>query len=180
MAAEKIAVKELEVVKLKEVLRSCQVGDDKSESSGSLVVYHELRSEENGSYEVSSKREIEDFDMDEFLIKEGLCAVIFREAVKDAQSQISDLSTDYLQENDNRVSLELKVLEKTKELDLIKGELSDAVNQIEVDKVEIQNLKGHVGSQQAMLAKRSEENENRVSLELKVLEKNQGIGLDKG
>jgi len=106
--------------------------------------------------EVSSKREIEDFDI-EFLIKEGLCAVIFREAVKDARSQISDLSTDYLNENDNRVSLELKVLEKTKELDLIKGEFSDAVKRTEVDKVEIKNLKDHVGSQEAMLAKGSEE-----------------------
>ncbi|XP_052179540.1 WPP domain-associated protein [Diospyros lotus] len=119
-------------------------------------VYEILYKEAVEGTEVCSKREIDDFDI-EFLIKEGLCAVIFRDSVKDAQSQISDLSTDYLHENDNRVSLELKVLEKTKELDLIKGELSDAVKQIEVDKVEIKNLKDHVGSQEAMLAKESEE-----------------------
>lgn len=65
--------------------------------------------------------EIEDSDI-ESLVIQGICGVIFKEAVKDAQSNIDELTKKYLDENENRVSLESKALERKEELRLVIGE----------------------------------------------------------
>lgn len=67
--------------------------------------------------EATSKCEIEDTDM-ESVIMQDLLGVIFREAVKDADAKLIALNTKYMNENINRVSVEMKALEKEKALSL--------------------------------------------------------------
>lgn len=72
-------------------------------------------------FQVPKICEIEDSDI-ESLVIQGICGVIFKEAVKDAQSNIDELTKKYLDENENRVSLESKALERKEELRLVIGE----------------------------------------------------------
>ncbi|THG04065.1 WPP domain-associated protein [Camellia sinensis] len=127
-------------------------------------VYEIIYREASQDAEATSKSEIGDSDI-ESLVMQGLCGVIFKEAIKDAQSQINNLYRKYLHENEIRVSLELKneeesrlmieennnlkdqasllqtlVSERSKELDLTKGELEEVLEQIDVDKVEMNKL----------------------------------------
>ncbi|CAL5346429.1 unnamed protein product [Camellia sinensis] len=127
-------------------------------------VYEIIYREASQDAEATSKSEIGDSDI-ESLVMQGLCGVIFKEAIKDAQSQINNLNRKYLHENEIRVSLELKneeesrlmieennnlkdqasllqtlVSERSKELDLTKGELEEVLEQIDVDKVEMNKL----------------------------------------
>lgn len=67
--------------------------------------------------EVTSKCEIQDTDMVS-VIMQDLLGVIFREAVKDADAKLIALNTKYMNENINRVSVEMKALEKEKALSL--------------------------------------------------------------
>ncbi|CAL5410255.1 unnamed protein product [Camellia sinensis] len=127
-------------------------------------VYEIIYREASQDAEATSKSEIGDSDI-ESLVMQGLCGVIFKEAIKDAQSQINNLNRKYLHENEIRVSLELKneeesrlmieennnlkdqasllqtlVSERSKELDLTKGELEEVLEQIDVDKAEMNKL----------------------------------------
>ncbi|XP_059666463.1 WPP domain-associated protein-like [Cornus florida] len=52
------------------------------------------------------------------LIMQGLCEVIFKEAFKDAESQLNNWTRRYIHENKIRVSLEMEALEREKELRL--------------------------------------------------------------
>ncbi|KAI8524535.1 hypothetical protein RHMOL_Rhmol13G0156900 [Rhododendron molle] len=69
-------------------------------------------------FQVPKICEIEDSDI-ECLVIQGICGVIFKEAVKDAQSNIDELTKKYLHEYENRVSLESKALERKEELRLV-------------------------------------------------------------
>ncbi|CAL5410251.1 unnamed protein product [Camellia sinensis] len=127
-------------------------------------VYEIIYREASQDAEATSKCEIGDSDI-EFLIMQGLCGVIFKEAIKDAQSQINDLNRKYLQEtlelsaalDEGRVRFELAsqrsnnlkdqasllqtlVYERSKELDLTKGELEEVLEQIDVGKAEMNKL----------------------------------------
>lgn len=62
--------------------------------------------------------EIEDSDI-ESLVIQGICGVIFKETVKDALSNIDELTKKYSDEYENRVSLGSKALERKEELRLV-------------------------------------------------------------
>uniref|UniRef100_A0A5B7BJP8 Putative WPP domain-associated protein n=1 Tax=Davidia involucrata TaxID=16924 RepID=A0A5B7BJP8_DAVIN len=98
-----------------------QIKCDTEESEMESIVMHDIFRtifrEVAHDAEATSKCEIEDSDM-ESLIMQPLCGVIFREVIKDAESQINNLNTKYLYENENRVSLEMKALEREEELRL--------------------------------------------------------------
>lgn len=64
--------------------------------------------------------DIEDSDIE--LISQGICEVIFREAIMDAKLIMNDMATEHLRECDNRISLQLKALETGEELKLLTEE----------------------------------------------------------
>ena len=64
-----------------------------------------------------SNSNIEDSDI-ESIIMQGLCGIIFEEALKDAEEKVSNLNMKYTDENKIRVTLEMEALEKEKVLRL--------------------------------------------------------------
>ena len=64
-----------------------------------------------------SNSNIEDSDI-ESIIMQGLCGIIFEEALKDAEEKVSNLNMKYTDENKIRVTLEMEALEKEEVLRL--------------------------------------------------------------
>ncbi|KAL6998706.1 hypothetical protein U1Q18_046423 [Sarracenia purpurea var. burkii] len=96
-----------------------QIGCDSDELEMQFIVigeiYETLFRGAAKDAEANSKCEIGDSDVDS-LAMEGLCEVIFRETIKDAESRFSDMKNMYLDERENRASLELKILEREEDL----------------------------------------------------------------
>ncbi|XP_022879371.1 WPP domain-associated protein-like isoform X2 [Olea europaea var. sylvestris] len=82
-----------------------------------MEVYEILLSGAAVPAETTSGYEIKDSDI-ESLIMVGLCRLLFREATRDTQGKIKELYQEYLIENEKRISLESKSLEKENELKL--------------------------------------------------------------
>ncbi|KAA8514827.1 hypothetical protein F0562_018006 [Nyssa sinensis] len=95
----------------------CDTEESEMQSIVMQEIYKIIFREAAHDAEATSKCEIEDSDM-ESLIMQWLCGVIFREVIKDAESQINNLNMKYCYENKNRVSLEMKALERGEELKL--------------------------------------------------------------
>ncbi|POO00988.1 WPP domain-associated protein [Trema orientale] len=91
---------------------------------GSLVEYNVMRelyesviNEVSHNAQRSSQCIIEDSDVLP-IIMQGLSEIIFRESWKEAKDKLSMLNMKYIDENEVRVSLEKKVLEKEKTLEI--------------------------------------------------------------
>ncbi|XP_059305124.1 WPP domain-associated protein-like [Lycium ferocissimum] len=67
--------------------------------------------------ESTCNSELEDSEL-ECLIMQGLYGVIFSEGIKDSQDKLKELYQDYLNENENRIFLEMKAIQKDYELKL--------------------------------------------------------------
>nr|XP_009767962.1 PREDICTED: WPP domain-associated protein-like isoform X1 [Nicotiana sylvestris] len=67
--------------------------------------------------ESTSKFELEDSEL-ECLIVQDLYGVIFSEGIKDAQDKLKELYQDYLNENEGRIFLEMKAIQREYELTL--------------------------------------------------------------
>ncbi|XP_058196960.1 WPP domain-associated protein [Rhododendron vialii] len=94
-------------------------------------------------FQVPKICEIEDSDI-ESLVIQGICGVIFKETVKDAQSNIDELTKKYSDEYEKyRVSLESKALERKEELSLVieeKERLKQEVRLLQESLEEKENL----------------------------------------
>ncbi|XP_059668306.1 WPP domain-associated protein-like [Cornus florida] len=164
----------------------CDNEESEVESTVMQEIYKIIFREAAQGAEATGKCEIEDSDMD-YLIMEGLCGVIFRETIKDAESQFNNLNTKYLYENENRVSLEMKALEREKKLSLeveekerlkhevlllaasleekekVAQEVSAALmkerGKFELASQELHNLRDHVSQQQILISERNMESD---------------------
>ncbi|XP_057466179.1 WPP domain-associated protein-like [Actinidia eriantha] len=147
-------------------------------------IYGILYREAARDTDVTNKCEIGDLDI-ESLVMQGLCGVIFEEAIKDAQSQFSNLNTKYLDEKENRVALELKLMEieegfrfmieekerleqqvhllvaSLEEKEKLELELSTALvkekEQFQLASQEINDLKDHSSYLQTLISERSKD-----------------------
>ncbi|CAI9760061.1 unnamed protein product [Fraxinus pennsylvanica] len=96
----------------------CDTEDTNMEFLIMREVYEILLSGAAVPAETTSGYEIEDSDI-ESLIMQGLCGLLFREATRDTEGKIKELYQEYLIENEKRISLESKTLEKENELRLV-------------------------------------------------------------
>ncbi|CAL5346428.1 unnamed protein product [Camellia sinensis] len=140
---------EIEALVSEEVYKSLQ-------SIAMQEVYEIIYREASQDAEATSKCEIGDSDI-EFLIMQGLCGVIFKEAIKDAQSQINDLNRKYLQENEIRVSLEASLKEKDKLALELSAALDEGRVRFELASQESNNLKDQASLLQTLVYERSKE-----------------------
>ncbi|GFS41445.1 myosin heavy chain-like protein [Actinidia rufa] len=147
-------------------------------------IYGILYREAARDTDATNKCEVGDSDI-ESLVMQGLCGVIFEEAIKDAQSQFSNLNKKYLDEKENRVALELKVMEieegfifmieekerleqqvhllvaSLEEKEKLELELSTALvkekEQFQLASQEINDLKDHSSYLQTLISERSKD-----------------------
>ncbi|KAL7211270.1 hypothetical protein ACSBR2_014201 [Camellia fascicularis] len=119
-------------------------------------VYEIIYREASQDAEATSKCEIGDSDI-EFLVMQGLCGVIFKEAIKDAQSQINDLNRKYLHENEIRVSLEASLKEKDKLALELSAALAEERDRFELASQESNDLKDLASLLQTLVSERSKE-----------------------
>ncbi|CBI31022.3 unnamed protein product, partial [Vitis vinifera] len=147
-------------------------------------IYEVILREAAQNAETTSKYEIEDSDM-EFIIMQGLSAIIYREVMKDAEAKLNIMNVKYDCANEARVSIEIKVVEKEKalrlefdekerlkqEIILLEAsleekersalEIADALvkekEQFELASQELNNLREHTNQQQKLISESSRE-----------------------
>lgn len=95
----------------------CETEESIMESSLMQQIYEVILRESTQNVENTGKYEIEDPDL-EFIVMQGLSAIIYKEAIKDAEARLGIMNMKYDSENEARVSLETKMLEKEKALRL--------------------------------------------------------------
>lgn len=162
----------------------CDTEESNMESTLMQQIYEVILREAAQNAETSSKYEIEDSDM-EFIIMQGVSAIIYREVMKDAEAKLNIMNVKYDCENEARVSIEIKVVEKEKalrlefdekerlkqEIILLEAsleekersalEIADALvkekEQFELASQELNNLREHTNQQQKLISESSRE-----------------------
>ena len=162
----------------------CDTEESNMESTLMQQIYEVILREAAQNAETTSKYEIEDSDM-EFIIMQGVSAIIYREVMKDAEAKLNIMNVKYDCENEARVSIEIKVVEKEKalrlefdekerlkqEIILLEAsleekersalEIADALvkekEQFELASQELNNLREHTNQQQKLISESSRE-----------------------
>ncbi|KAK4488104.1 hypothetical protein RD792_003846 [Penstemon davidsonii] len=104
---------------LRELIKQMRSGSEDSDMESLITqeIFDIILREAAIPAETRGIHEIEDSDI-ESLISQGLSGLIFREAIKEAEGKLKDLHCKVLTENENKICLETKFLEKENELRL--------------------------------------------------------------
>ncbi|KAM7524832.1 hypothetical protein LguiA_014734 [Lonicera macranthoides] len=157
---------------------SGQIKSDAEES------YRILLEESAQKIETTSECEIEDLDT-ESLIMQGLCQIIYGEAIKEAEEQVKEFYQELLIANEGQAKLEMEVLKKEKEVRLeveekeklkqevlsfetslgereklsleVLAELKNTKEQLEFTSEELDKLRDQTNSQQTLISESKKE-----------------------